>query len=689
MLGSLRDDYCIPYLDDILCYSRSFEEHVEVIRKVLQALQKHGVKLRPEKCELFEKEVRYVGRLVSAEGVRVDPKDLEAVLALKSKTPQTNTQGTSGLVDSSPSFVYPDFDQPFVLHTDASERGLGAVLYQQQDGKLRVIGYGSRTLTPAERNYHLHSGKLEFLALKWAVCEKFRDYLFYAPSFTVFTDNNPLTYILSTAKLNAVGHRWVGELSDFHFDIKYRPGRINIDADTLSRIPLDIDRYMSTCTEEMSQDVVDAVWEGSRVAQDKDVAWVAALFASTMDISPQPCPPLQEISHDELVQAQKEDPTIGPVVKLKETNDRLTDDIRRSVHGPARKLLHEWKQLHLEGGVLYRRTPERKQLVLPQKYQSVVLKHLHNKMGHGNPAERFNRTLLQMLRTLTDKEKENWKDHLAQVVHSYNCTRHESTGYSPHFLLFGCHPRLPVDLLFGLSEETHQVTHRGYAEKWHKRMTEAYRIATKNSLSSSMKGKSHYDQMRLMNLVVSGLDGCAVYLDDVVVFNDSWDDHLHRIGALFSRLAEAHLTVNLAKCEFARATVTYLGRVVGQGQVCPVDAKVQAVVQRSLEVEGVDRPICYFSKKFNAHQLNYSTIEKEALALVWALQHFEVYTSSGVGPVVVYTDHNPLTFLCSLSCPNRRLMRWTLFLQSHYLDIRHIKGRDNVMADALSRAPAS
>ena len=80
---------------------------------------------------------------------------------------------------------------------------------------------------------------MEFLAPKWAVTEKFRDYLFYTTSFTVFTDNNPLTYILSSAKLSAVGHWWVAELADFNFDIKYRPGKSNIDADMLSRLPLD------------------------------------------------------------------------------------------------------------------------------------------------------------------------------------------------------------------------------------------------------------------------------------------------------------------------------------------------------------------------------------------------------------------------------------------------------------------
>lgn len=79
MLDSLREECCIPYLDDVLCYAKSFEEHIESLTRVLRALRCHGVKLKPEKYEMFRREVRYVGHLVSAEGVRVDPKDLEAV----------------------------------------------------------------------------------------------------------------------------------------------------------------------------------------------------------------------------------------------------------------------------------------------------------------------------------------------------------------------------------------------------------------------------------------------------------------------------------------------------------------------------------------------------------------------------------------------------------------------------------
>ncbi len=100
---------------------------------------------------------------------------------------------------------------------------------------------------------------------------------------------------------------------------------------------------------------------------------------------------------------------------------------------------------------------------------------------------------------------------------------------------------------------------------------------------------------------------------------------------------------------------------------------------------GVEHPVCYFSRKFNKHQRRYSTIEKEGLALVLALQHFDVYVGSVSYPLIVYTDHNPLVFLNRMKNNNQRLMRWSLFLQTFELDIRHIRGKDNVIADALSR----
>ena len=102
---------------------------------------------------------------------------------------------------------------------------------------------------------------------------------------------------------------------------------------------------------------------------------------------------------------------------------------------------------------------------------------------------------------------------------------------------------------------------------------------------------------------------------------------------------------------------------------------------------GIDHPICVFSKKFNPHQKNYSTVEKEALGLILALQHFEAYVGSSSTPVTVYTDQNPLTFVHKMRTENQRLLRWSLALQVYNIDIKHIKGTQNVVADALSRQP--
>jgi hypothetical protein len=96
------------------------------------------------------------------------------------------------------------------------------------------VAYASRGLSKSEANYPAH--KLEFLALKWAVTEKFADYV-YGAHFTILTDNNPLTYILTTAKLDATGQRWLAALVNYDFDIKYKPGKNNQDADGLSRRP--------------------------------------------------------------------------------------------------------------------------------------------------------------------------------------------------------------------------------------------------------------------------------------------------------------------------------------------------------------------------------------------------------------------------------------------------------------------
>ena len=101
---------------------------------------------------------------------------------------------------------------------------------------------------------------------------------------------------------------------------------------------------------------------------------------------------------------------------------------------------------------------------------------------------------------------------------------------------------------------------------------------------------------------------------------------------------------------------------------------------------GVDHPVCYFSKKFDKHQRNYSTIEKECLSIILALQHFQVYLSSANAPIVVFSDHNPLTFIHKMKHKNQRLLRWSLMLQELNLDIGHIKGRDNIIPNTLSRA---
>ena len=153
---------------------------------------------------------------------------------------------------NSPVLAFADYTKDFLLETDASKEGLGAVLSQkQEDRQFHPVAYGSWALTTHEKNYH--SMKLEFLALKWAVMEHFKEYLLYQP-FLVKTDNNPLTYIMTTPNLDATGHQWVSALAKYDFWLEYQKGWDNAVADTLSQV-----------TAHLELEAVQAVLDGATV----------------------------------------------------------------------------------------------------------------------------------------------------------------------------------------------------------------------------------------------------------------------------------------------------------------------------------------------------------------------------------------------------------------------------------------
>ncbi len=444
VLGDLKGQICDPYLDDILCYSQTFKEGLKGLRIVLKRLRAKGIKLRASKCHFMKQEVRYLGRLISSEGYRMDPEDTKALERFR-EAPKTVGELRSllglfgyyrcyvknfarivkplyellkedpvkkeakkkvgkkagqkynskepvmwneelqkivdGLIDhlkSSEVISYPDFDLPFFMTTDASNYGLGSVLYQTQEGVDRVIAYASRTLSDAEINYNLHSGKLEFLALKWAVTERFSDYLKYSVSkFVVYTDNNPLTYVLTSAKLNATGLRWVADLAEFNFSIKYRPGKENVDADCLSRKPMPISELKQKCTESVEPSSVATV-----MAVPREANIVLPFDVSVCTLEPSSEREMMFVKKEELLEEQKKDPVICPVLKYVEARKRPGREGWSQLGVGSKILMKSFAKLKMVDGILLRQTARYKQLVLPQKYHQTVYVELHEKMAH-------------------------------------------------------------------------------------------------------------------------------------------------------------------------------------------------------------------------------------------------------------------------------------------------------------------
>ena len=699
-LGDKNFEELLIYLDDVLVYSSTFTEHLERLESVFKRLRKHGLKLKPKKCFLFKESVKYLGHVVSSKGVETDPdkveaiaswevpqneKDLRSFLGLagyyrrfvegfakiaaplhdmlggtrkknkkksqtiskkgtfKEKWNEECTQAFQKLKDklmTSPILGYPDFSKPFILETDASYQGLGAVLSQDQPEGRIVISYASRALRPTEKNMDNYSTmKLELLALKWAITEKFKEYLI-GSKFIAYTDNNPLSY-LKTAKLGATEMRWAAQLAQFDFKIVYRSQKQNANADALSR-KSDVN-VASVLTDVINCTTIpyDIMVEGQ----------INHMYGRYIPEKIEATGTLPSYTTEQLVNLQQKDECLSRLLKYWKEGKKPIYKTYKDEPRFVKKLLSKWDQLREKDSVLYREIEDPEcgiiqQLLLPKDLQATVLEMLHDSAGHQgfhktlaliqkrcywpgmvktvkmwcekcercmfgkapNPTirppigsfianrplevlaidytildrasngmenvlvmtdifskftqaiptrdqqaptvaktlvkewffkygvpqrihsdqgrnfegvvirelckmynikksrttpyfpegnsqcERFNRTLHDRLRTLSPEKKKKWPEYLPEILYTYNCTPHSSTGFSPYFLFFGMEPRLPIDCLLGSTQHSPDSDVDDWLEKHYERMMEAYEKAQENTLKQAKSRQEIYNK---------------------------------------------------------------------------------------------------------------------------------------------------------------------------------------------------
>nr|XP_048715732.1 uncharacterized protein LOC125640603 [Caretta caretta] len=520
VVGDMNLLQVLVYLDDLIVFGRTLEEHEERLLKVLDRLEDYGLKLSIDKCQFCRTSVKYVGHIVSQEGVSTDPDKIEALTTWprpsnyrelktflgfsgyyrrfvknyativkplndltrghqssknKSKTrnkgrfPKPPVQRNYGpfapfgprwdercerafreiitCLTHAPVLVFADPSKPFILHTDASLEGLGAVLYQEVEGKHKPVAFASRGLSDSETRYPTH--KLEFLALKWAITEKFRDYL-YGAQFQVWTDNNPLTYVLTSAKLDATGQRWVAALASYEFSIQYQSGRSN---------HLGMERTLELIRSRfywprMAEDVRRKCETCARCVQRKTLPTRAAYLKNITSNKP------LELVCIDFLSVEVDKRNVGNILVVTDhftryaqaypTRDQRATTVARvlwdkyfSVYGfPAR--IHSDQGRDFESHLL----KEVLKIAGIKKSRTTP----YHPQGDPQP-ERFNRTLLDMLGTLRPEQKATWSQHVAFLVHAYNATKNDATGVTPYLLMFGREPRLPIDLCFGVSED--------------------------------------------------------------------------------------------------------------------------------------------------------------------------------------------------------------------------------------------
>ena len=278
VLQDLQGQTCMVFLDDIIVFSATWEEHLQRLREVLDRLRRFNLRAHPDKCVLATDELLYLGHKISASGNLPDPARVKAISTLQPPRTLTEVRAFLGLVSyyrkfvagfasiatplhrllkkdlefnwdgacqaafedlkqrlmQSPILKRPDFSLPFILQTDWSKEAIAAVLCQVQDGREHPIAYASRALTPTESNYAATEG--ECLAVVWAI-KYFRAYL-WGRKFKLETDHQALKWLMTTTDLSGKLARWSLRLQEFDFEIEYKPGATNQNADALTRLPI-------------------------------------------------------------------------------------------------------------------------------------------------------------------------------------------------------------------------------------------------------------------------------------------------------------------------------------------------------------------------------------------------------------------------------------------------------------------
>ena len=214
------------YLDDICIFTENADNMLDWVELVFQRLKSLSLKVKPNKSFYFQDEVNFLGHILSAKGVSPN---LEKVEKVKNWPIPTN---------------------PKEIHSF-----VGLASYYRD---YRVIAYASQSLRPAEKSWKDYSSaKIELLTMKWAICEKFKDYLL-GSKFTFYTDNNPLVYIKSS-KLGAAQIRWLSQLALYTFNIIYRTGKSNLVANALSRRP-EVESELA-CEQPSAEELEEEEWD--------------------------------------------------------------------------------------------------------------------------------------------------------------------------------------------------------------------------------------------------------------------------------------------------------------------------------------------------------------------------------------------------------------------------------------------